>query len=311
MKDSGIKVLFISSGRNGRVGDVVLNQGESLKKSGIDIEYFLIRSGLRGYLSAILSIRRVWKSGNYDLAHAHYGLSAFAASVAGRFPLIVSLMGSDVFMSGISRIITRILYRYRWSFTIVKTRQMKELLGLSKAEVIPNGVDICRFKPIPMQEARDHIGFPLDRRLIIFISSPHRPEKNADLAAKAMSELNIPDVELKYIYNISNEDIPYYLNAADILLLTSKREGSANVIKEAMACNCPIVSTDVGDIRWLTENTSGSFITSFDAKDVANSLKKGLRFGARTNGRERIMELSLDAGSVAVNIKSLYEKALS
>jgi teichuronic acid biosynthesis glycosyltransferase TuaC len=310
MTNSGIKVLFVSSGKNGRVSDVVLNQGESLKDLGIEVDYFLVRPGFTGYISAIPRIRKKWRTDSYNLVHAHYGLSALAASVAGRFPIVVSLMGSDIFMSAILRAVIRFFYRQRWNITIVKTNQMKELARLPGAEVIPNGVDINRFKPLPVDEARNYLGYPLKKKLVLFNSSPDRPEKNARLAAGAVSLLGDIDLEIKYLYDIHNTDVPYYLNAADTLLLTSKWEGSANVIKEAMACNCPIVSTDVGDIRWVTEDTPGCFLTSFDVSDVADKLRNGLEFGSRTNGRDRIIQLGIDAGSIAVKIKSLYERVI-
>jgi len=310
MSNSGIKVLFVSSDKNGRVSDVILNQGESLKDLGIGVDYLLVRSGFRGYVSAIWRIRKKWSTGSYDLVHAHYGLSAIAASFAGSFPIVASLMGSDIFMSSVLRSAIRIFYRYRWSITIVKTSQMRELSGLSNAEVIPNGVDLKRFKPLPVSEARNYLGLPLRKKLILFNSSPYRQEKNSGLAVDAVSMLGDIDLELKYLYDIPNTEVYYYLNASDVLLLTSKWEGSANVIKEAMACNCPVVATDVGDVRLVTGNLPGCFITSFEVSDVADKVRKALEFGRRTDGRDRIIKLHIDAESIAARIKSLYEQII-
>lgn len=307
MNGSGLKVLFVSSGKNGKPGDVVLNQGESLKRQGIDIRYLLVRPGLSGYLSAISSVRREWKSGNYDLVHAHYSLSAISASLAGRFPLVVSLMGSDVFMSRLLRIVTAIMARYRWSVTIVKTEQMKKMPGLQRAEVIPNGVDMDVFRPMPKEEARRTVGYSDDRKLIVFISAPGRPEKNFALASEAVALLDDPAVELRRLYGMSPADISYWLNAADLLLLTSRWEGSPNVIKEAMACNCPIVFTDVGDARVVAGDTAGCFVTSHRPEDVAAAIRNALTFGSRTVGRQRIADLGLDSVSVAGRIISVYE----
>jgi teichuronic acid biosynthesis glycosyltransferase TuaC len=311
MNNSGIKVLFISSSKRGRAGDVVLSQGESLKQAGIDVDYFLIKSGFRGYLSSISRIRKTWKAGGHDLVHAHYSLSAFAASAAGRFPLVVSLMGSDVFMSGFLRRITRILSRRRWRATIVKTVEMKERLHIAGAEVVPNGVDLKLFSPAGRTEARSYLEYPVQKILILFISAPGRPEKNLELAEKAIKLLDDPDVDFRHLYNVTRTDIPYWLNAADLLLLTSKYEGSVNVIKEAMACNCPIVSTDVGDVRWVTGDIAGCYITSFDAGEITDAIRKALAFNARTNGRARIISLGLDSESVAMKILSIYERALN
>jgi glycosyltransferase involved in cell wall biosynthesis len=306
-----MKVLFVSSGKSGDVGTVVKNQGESLKREGIDIEYFIIKPGLSGYLKAIPEIRVTFKKGNFDLVHAHYSLSAFTASVAGFFPLVVSLMGSDAYVSGFLRLITRFFYKLRWKTTIVKTPGMKEILKMKHAMVIPNGVDIERFKPYSQESARKYLGYPMDKKLIVFISVPNRKEKNLNLASQAVKELNDDNVELMHVHDVSNSEVPYYLNAADALLLTSKWEGSVNVVKEAMACNCPIVSTDVGDVRWIIGGTTGCYISSSDEGEIAACLRKALSFGRRTDGRERIIELGIDSRSVAVKLIDIYERAIS
>ena len=115
------------------------------------------------------------------------------------------------------------------------------------------------------------------------------------------------------MYDASYELITYYMNAADVLLLTSLWEGSPNVIKEAMACNCPIVSTDVGDVRWVFGETEGCYLTSFDPEDVADKIKLALVFAEeknRTNGRKRIIEFGLDTETIANKIIDVYKKVV-
>lgn len=301
-----MKVLFVSSGKSGNVGCVVKNQGESLKCRGINVDYFLIKPGFLGYLTAIHKLRIRFNIGQYDLVHAHYSLCGFAAGLAGCKPLVVSLMGSDIYTSGFSRALIRFFIRYKWAETIVKTRQMKDLIEINGVHVIPNGVDIERFKPIPKEIARQHIGYKSDRKLIIFIAVKGRLEKNLDLAMDAIRHLDDNTIDFKHIYDVPNWDIPDYLNAADLLLLTSIREGSVNVVKEALACNCPIVSTDVGDVRWVTGNTDGCFITSFEVKDVAQKIKAAIEYGKRTEGRQRIAYLGLDSVTAAKRLTDVY-----
>ncbi len=306
-KRGQVKVLFISSGKGGSVGEVVKNQAESLIKAGVEIDFFTIKPGLAGYLSAIPAIRRTFRGSDYSLAHAHYSLSAFSASLAGCSPLVVSLMGSDAFMPWIYRTSAKYFYNYRWDCTIVKTVQMKEHLKLTNAHVMPNGVDTERFKPVPRDEARRRIGYPAERRMVLFISVLNRPEKNIELAREAVRLLDSSDTELKHIHNVPNSDVPLYLNAADLLLLTSEWEGSVNVVKEAMACNCPVVSTDVGDVKWVLGDTKDCYLTSFDPLDVRDKIQKVIASGRRTDGRKRIFELGLDSESVAEKIMDIYE----
>lgn len=302
-----MKVLFISSGKSGSVSYVVRNQGESLEAAGIRIDYFTIKPGLFGYLSAIPSIRRIYKNGGFDLTHAHYSLSGFAAALAGTKPLVVSLMGSDALSSCLLRWILFFFAKYLWDATVVKTEQMKDKLGLSESFIIPNGVNLERFKPMVKSEARKHINYPLKRRLILFIATSNRPEKNYKLALKAVSLLNDKNLDLCHVSNVSNKEIPYYLNAADLLLLTSKYEGSVNVVKEAMACNCPVVATNVGDVEIVLGDTQGCKITSFDPENIAEKIRMTLESDNRTNGFQRIKALGLDSQKIADKIIGIYK----
>jgi len=304
-----MKVLFVSSGRSGDVGHVVKNQGESLARHGIEIEYFTIAPGLPGYFRAVPRLHRAVRGGNYDLVHAHYSLSAFAASLAGSFPMVVSLMGSDAAGNIFIRWLIRIFSRVRWRATIVKTDQMMRKLRLKRSYIIPNGVDTERFAPIDKTTARRALNMTSDTRTILFIAGKNRPEKNFPLAKMAVESLHDASVEIRHLYDTPNSEIPYYLNAADLLLLTSSREGGVNVIKEAMACNCPIVSTDVGDVMWVLSGTEGCYISGQDHVSVAENIRKALAFGRRTNGRERIFELGLDFDKVAEKISEIYRIA--
>jgi teichuronic acid biosynthesis glycosyltransferase TuaC len=95
--------------------------------------------------------------------------------------------------------------------------------------------------------------------------------------------------------------------------VTSFSEGSPLVIKEAMACNCTIVSTNVGDVEWVLGDTEGCYIAVFDAKDVAKKLKLAIEFREEhqyTNGRNRITELGLDSETIAGRIMEVYKKVI-
>lgn len=306
-----MKVLFVSSGRQGEVGYVVKNQGESLIRNGLEVVFFTAGPGIAGYLKAVPQLRREFRKGGFSIVHAHYSLSAFVATLAGCRPLVVSLMGSDTRHSAIVSSIIRFLSRRRWAATIVKTAEMQTMINLPKAAVIPNGVDTDRFRPIDKLTARKQLGLGHDKKLILFISGLNRVEKRFDLASEAVSLLQDDEAVLLHLHDTPNDQVPIYLNAADLLLLTSSREGSVNVVKEAMACNCPVVSTDVGDVRWVLGSTEGCFVTSSDPSDIAESIRRVLESGRRTTGRSRIEEIGLDDGSVADRIIDLYRNVLT
>lgn len=304
-----MKVLFVSSGNiNEGISPIIKNQGESLKANGVTLEYFAIEGkGFKGYFKNIFKLSKFLKPKDYDIVHAHYSLSGMVAALSGAKSLVVSLMGSDIHnqSGGIWRVIIRLFQRFRSQATIVKSQRMKDKINLPQTHVIPNGVDLNHFKPIDQKQARKRVGFDPFKKMVIFVANPNRYEKNFSLAQKAYTYLNREDVELHTVYDIDYAMIPYFMNAVDVLLLTSLWEGSPNVIKEAMACNCPIVSTDVGDVNEVIGKTEGCHITSFDPGDVAEKLRMALSFGHRTNGREHIRHL--DSNLIAKKIIKIYE----
>jgi len=307
-----MKILFVSSGNSkNMISSITFNQGESLKKQGISVTYFTIKGkGILGYLRSIPEIRKQLKKNKYDIVHAHYSFSAFAASIAGAKPLFVSLMGSDVKSKSYYRILIKSFNWFFWSSIIVKSEDMKASLGIKNVSVIPNGVDINLFKPLNQKECKKLLNWNPHKKQILFVANQKRHEKNYELAQSAFSLIENSSYELKVLDNIPNEEMPIYHNAADVVLLTSLWEGSPNVIKEAMACNRPIVATNVGDISWLLSNISGCFITGFNSKEVSDKLQLALAFSKntqRTTGKKRLIELGLDSETVANKIIETYK----
>ena len=305
-----MRVLFVSSGtsRYG-ISPIVKNQGESLKRIGIDVDYFTIKQkGIKGYLKAAKELKRVLIKERYDVIHAHYWLSGIVATLAGAKPIVVSLMGDDVKASLIFRFIIRVFYKISWSKIIVKSKDMYETLNIKDAYIVSNGVNFDRFKPIDKEIALSYTKWNPNKRHILFTSDPDRRVKNFKLAKEAFEYLNDSSLELHYMRHIDNSLVPYYYNSADVVILTSLWEGSPNAIKEAMACNIPIVSVDVGDVRDIISNTKGCFIASNRVDDFANKIKLALTFNKRTTGREDIKDLRED--EVAKKIVSIYEDSI-
>lgn len=308
-----MKVLFVSSGNSANgIGIIVKNQGESLKKNGIDLAFFtIIGKGIIGYMRNIPRLAGQIRKEQYDIIHAHYSLSAFVATLSTRKPIIVSLMGSDTQVTGVMKSLIRIFSKYFWAATIVKSNRMKTMLRLENSAVIPNGVDLDKFVPLTQTEAQNKVSFNPNDKHIIFFSNPERSEKNISLAREAVNLLNYPrKVEFHVVYNVEHSMIRYYLYAADVLLLTSHYEGSPNIIKEALACNLPIVATDVGDIRENIETVIGCYIADFVPQDVAEKLKCALDFDQRTTGR-KVIEERFDSQMIAVKLNEVYTQVLS
>lgn len=289
-----MKILFVSRVNNkNEISPIIKNQGDSLSKIGMTLTYFPIQGkGVLGYIKSIPRLKKYLKDTSHDIIHAHYSLSAFVATFAGARPLVVSLMGSDVNSKRYYRFLIKFLSRFYWSRTIVKSKEMFNKLGVKKVVILPNGVDFERFKPMDKKRALKKTLWDANKKHILFASSPKRPEKNFKLAEAAFQLIEDNTIELHCLENIKNYDVPFYHNAADVVLLTSKNEGSPNVIKEAMACNIPIVSTDVGDVRQVIENTNACFIAKNTADDISGKLKKALQYESNTNGRNNITHLN-------------------
>lgn len=246
----------------------------------------------------------------YDIVHAHYGLAALAAIVRWRVPLVVTLHGSDVNIPW-QRFVSRFACRFARS-VIVVSQEMRGLLGLPTAHVIPAGIDLTLFRELDQNVCRRTLGLPLDARIVLFPADPRRQVKRFDLFLRAMDMLQSFGLQVRYVTlpagRYRHEQMPTLLNACDLLVLTSNTEGSPMVIKEAMACNLPIVSVRVGDVAEIIGDTEGCYIASRNPEDIAWKAGLALERGGRTRGRERVYSLS-DA-AVARRIMEVYAGAI-
>jgi teichuronic acid biosynthesis glycosyltransferase TuaC len=310
-----MKVLFVSSG-NSKTGisPIVQRQGLSLTGNGIDIHFFTIRGKeLKGYLGNLKQLRAVIRQVQPDIVHAHYSMSAYLATLAGASPLVVSLMGSEVTSAKGAIWLLQLMSRLRWRHVIVKTEEMSNRLGMAGCSIIPNGVDTAIFSPMEKARCREQLNWSANGKHILFAANPSRHEKNYILAMQAVELVQEAKIEIHVLKDVPPAEIPLWMNAADVILLTSLREGSPNVVKEAMACNRPVVATDVGDISWLFGKELGHFLTGLNVEDVAEKIKVALEYSltiGSTDGRSRIIDLGLDAPSVAQKIMGIYEEIL-
>ncbi len=307
-----MKVLFVGSGNHGKVSPIIQSQGDSLASNQIEVVYFLIHGkGVKGYLKNVRLLRKYIKNNDFDVIHAHYSLSAFTASLAGAKPLVVSLMGSDVKASSGYKFIIRFFARvFRWKAVIVKSKDMYKDLGMKKVHIIPNGVNMELFGPKEKDACRRELGWSDEHVQVLFPANPSRPEKDYDLARQAV-ELYGVDSEIHVFEDVSHATTPLYYYAADVVLLTSKWEGSPNVIKEAMACGRPIVCTDMGDVCERLDGVAGCYVAKTrEPKELAELLQKALAFEGKTNGREKLLADGLDNRQVAKQMEMIYKNAL-
>jgi glycosyltransferase involved in cell wall biosynthesis len=325
-----IQVLFLTTEwptdeRPTEVPFLVLYAG-ALRDKGVEIEvfHFCGRRNPINYVRAWFAVRRMtaWKKA--DILHAHWGQSAFLGLFAHK-PLIITYHGSDlegiVNKRGKYSIYGKILVTFsKWiskktNYCITVSEKLKNSLpGSVQSEVIPMGIDFNLFHPIDQKLCRESLHMDPDNVIILFIGDPARPEKRYALAASAVNLVKslIPErsIELKIVNNKSIYSMPYYLNAANLLLLTSAHEGSPVIIKEALACNLPIVATNVGDIKERISQVEGCYICEDDsAEAISRNLTQAILFPKRINGRETVRDLSWEI--IAERTKFLYQKVLA
>lgn len=308
-----MKVLFVASGnKKFGVSSFVASQAKSLEEAGIEISVFpVVGHGWKGYISNLPKLRRTIRKENPDLIHAHYTTCGLLASLVTRKPIIVSILGSFPHSKAFKLKWVRFFIKHIWAQTITKSRRTADQIGLPNIHIIPNGVNLEQFKPYPFEESRQILGFDDEHKYVIFVSDPARPEKNFKLAEETIKQLNDPAVLLIPVYDKPHDEVVRYMSAADALILTSVSEGSPNVIKEAMACNCPIVSTDVGDVKEITIGLDTIIVSnSNNPTEIADCLDRIINSPKDNKERERIKEIGLTTQIIANKIIELYSRCL-
>jgi glycosyltransferase involved in cell wall biosynthesis len=245
--------------------------------------------------------------GDFDLIHANYGLTAPHAVLQPNLPVVISLWGSD--LMGEYGWLSKLCGQYA-DAVVVMSEAMAEELDRD-CWVIPHGVDLDRFQPQPSAAAREEVGWRDDAAHVLFPYYTERGVKNfprAERVVEAARERIDGDVELQTVSGVSHEEMPTYMNAADTLLLTSRSEGSPNAVKEALACNLPVVSTPVGDVAERIEGVTQSRVAATD-EGLTDALVEALETEGRSNGREAAREVSV--ARTSEKLQSLYQEVTS
>jgi glycosyltransferase involved in cell wall biosynthesis len=326
MSATAPRVLLVTSEwpspEHPNAGIFIQREVDCLRAAGAEIEVFAFRGRQQPgrYLAAWRELRRRFDLRQFDLLHAEFGQSGLVVWPAPR-PLVITFQGSDLqgilgpdgrytlagrLLQRLSRALAR-----RASEVIVVAEHLKNYLPVGvTAHVIPGGVDFERFRPLDRADARRALGLPPGRRLVLFAANPANPVKRFGLAQAALERLDPAlNAELLTVSGRPHEQIPLYMNAADALLLTSRHEGSPNVVKEALACDLPVVSVDVGDVRSHLARVPGCALCADDRPEtIAQALGAVLAAGQRVRGRAAIADL--DERVIARRVLAVYAAAL-
>lgn len=301
-----MKVLVVARYKEFGYAPFVKEQVEALERQGIEFKFYPVRSkGVKGYLREVKEFRRTIKTFKPDLIHAHYGLCGLFANLQRRVPVVTTYHGSDINIPSslkLSQIAIRLsAFNIFVSQRIIDIAKPKENFML-----IPCGIHMEDYPVVEKSEARRQMGLKPEGKYVLFAGAFDNTIKNAQLAKDAVALL--PDVELLELKGYTRHQVALLMQAVDAFLMTSLSEGSPQVIKEAMACGCPIVSNDVGDVKDAVAEVQGCYLADRNPSDLAGKLKQAIVFG-KTTGRERVLDC-YDSESVAKAIVKVYLKVL-
>jgi glycosyltransferase involved in cell wall biosynthesis len=296
-------------------------QIKALRNAGVDVDLFHFngRKKLINYMKAWRQLRKHTAGKTYDLVHAQWGQSAVLA-LPKKLPWVITFRGNDLegivgpkgkytidgrIQMAISKMMARLAEQ-----VIVVSESLGRKLARKDYHVIPSGLDLELFKPGSKEAARQLLGLPQGKHLVLFAARRSVARKRFALANAAVNLLkDRMDVEIVTAEKIPHNSVPDYMNACDALLLTSMHEGSPNVVKEALACNLAVVATDVGDVSARIEDVEGCVVCREETPEaISLQLETVLKRPGRINGRDAVLDL--DEANIAAKVIQVYRKTI-
>jgi len=277
----------------------VLDQVEALRRcDGVSIEVFSFPPGLRSYPAAARALRRRYSRGTFDVVHAHFGLTAWPALLARLGPVVVTLHGNDLLVRR-SYVVTRAALPFTALTAAVSREFSQNIPGAGdkrRVAILPVGIDTTRFRPIPRREARERLGLDPDRPYLLFPHDPSRPLKCYERAVEAAG-----DTQLLTMGGVPPDEVPYWINAANAVLVPSAKEGFGLAVIEALACGVPAFGTPTGIHPVALHGIAGAYCAEWDRDAWRAALRPHLQSAdPRVDGRARAELFSADAMAARV-----------
>ena len=288
-------------------GSFVRDQVEDLRDLGIQVRVFQFDGRLHAlnYMRAGREVRRIVVQEHFDVVHAHYGLTGAVAGVQRHVPTLTTFHGSDYtgaipWQRHVSWLVSR------RSLPVFVSEEGRRALGHPSAAVIPTGVDTELFQPIDRRVARRRLGWEEDARYILLPGARSLPGKRVDLFDAAVAEVrkDVPCARGVALQGFSREQAALVLNAVDVTLMTSDREGSPVTVRESLACMTPVVSVEVGDVAAVVADLPGCGIFPRQARALAKGVLDALTAERDAELRRRAEQTS--RRRVAERLAALY-----
>src|SRR5271166_1773329 len=307
-----LKVLFVTNmypdEAHPASGTFVWQQAEHLRKAGHQVDVLHIDSGRSRmkYFTSLFDVFARTRGGSYDVVHAHYGLSGFPALFRYKTPLVITLHGSDALVGQVQPLISKTVCAFADAVIVVSKGISARIAG----DIIPCGIDMEVFRPHDRAAARLRLGLPERGKLVLFPFDPQRKIKRYQLAQAAVAALRDPGIQILTVCGKPNEDMPWYYSAADLMILCSESEGSPTSVKEALACNIPVISTEVGDVREIVDGIDGCEICPANAESLAQSLQRALNRSDEKPFEGRLSMPRYDKNRIVEAIVKVYERVI-
>jgi glycosyltransferase involved in cell wall biosynthesis len=254
-------------------GRFVRDQVDALRGLGDwQVELYEFAPGAKALLSAATDLRKRYASECFDVVHAHFGLTAWAALAVKARGRALTVHGTDV-RHPRTRLATRAVLPRIGLLAAVSEALVAELPGRcarSRAHVLPCGVDMERFKAMSRAYAWEELNLNTQHPYLLFPSDPSRPEKRYDLA-KALADS--VGAQLLTLGGIDPERVPLYVNGANVVIVPSEREGFGLAVLEALACDVPVLATPVGIHPQALDGVTGTLCAPFELERWQAALK--------------------------------------
>lgn len=309
-------------------GSFVKDETEALRRAGVDLEVYFVngRANKLAYATMWFGFFSRLLRGRYDIVHVHHSFCGLVATRQRAVPVVWTFHEGEITGDTTDALreqpIKHVAYSKRMKQFVAKrvdalvvvAAHLRAPLARPDALLLPAGIDIDLFAPMETADAKRRLKLSEGKRYVLFPAVPSRVEKRYELATRAVEMLRerspeMRDVELIALNNVPHEDVPLYMNASEVALLTSSFEASPVVIREALACNVPVLSTDVGDARVMLEKIPGCGIVPPDPERIADALSVALSSPRRVASRAAMKQYSLE--NTARQLVELYGQVVA
>lgn len=305
-----MRVLIVSRRKEqfpNHIAPFVLEQGKALAEAGCEVDFLPFNSP---YWNSRPIIEKI-KEFKPDIIHAHYGLCGIPSLLQHKVPVVITFHNGETLNPFVNFFSS--LFSLHAEYVIYVAQHIYDKCVFKKKKsfcILPCGVNLDECVITPKEEARAKLGFERDKKYILFGGAFNNLRKNYPLLEEAIELTERKDIVILEMKGLSREQVCLHMSACDLFALPTKSEGSPQALKEAMACNCPIVATNVADIKHLLGTLPGHYLCGFDSKNMSESLNKAFIFNHKTEGRLRIVELGFSNDIIARRLISIYESTL-